>query len=409
MKILFLSNLFPPNQIGGYEILCARVASLFAARGHDVHVLTSCYGKKISYIPGLEIRQGLRLLCGETIYQGFDKSETRWQVICDDNEIVAKNTIASIQPDIIFSWNLYGLSKSFFSALEKSDVPVVCMLTDIWLASMFSPEFVGHYMQNNVYAEGNNQTLHPPTGMQRLNCAAIFGASYMETLYQTAGLEFSSSEVIHNGVELDLCLTRPRMPRLKFVNGKQGPVKLLFAGRLVKIKGVHVAVQALSILKQNYKNKDYNVFLTIVGDDSDLDYIKQLREQIESLGITAEVEFKASIPERALPDLFEDHDIFLFPSLYEPFSLTLIHAMASGIPIIASDVGGNVEIVDNGQTGLLFPSSNALKLAEAINKLALDDNLREQISVSGRKAASHFTLTRMIDRMEDYLSRCAHL
>ena len=56
----------------------------------------------------------------------------------------------------------------------------------------------------------------------------------------------------------------------------------------------------------------------------------------------------------SLPELFEEHDIYVFPSLYEPFSLTLIHALACGIPTAASRVGGNVEIVRDGVSGVLF-------------------------------------------------------
>lgn len=410
MKILFLSNLFPPNQIGGYEVLCSRVANLFAERGHEVHVLTSSYGKKISHMPGLEVTQGLRLLCGETIHKDFEQSEMRRQVICEDNEIVLKNNIKRIRPDVVFSWNLYFLSSSFFFSLEQLGVPVVCMLTDNWLAAMVAPEFVGHYMRNNVYNEGNGQDFNAYSrrykSKYKINCSAIFGAHYMETLYKAAGLEFTGSEVIHNGVDLDVCLARPRISRLNTMGEQRSDIKLLFAGRVVKIKGVHVAIQALDLLKYQYAKQTYRVSLTIVGDNSDTQYMEQLREQIAQLGVEDQVNFLTVVPESKLPDLFDSHDIFLFPSLYEPFSLTLIHAMASGIPVVASDVGGNVEIVKDGQTGLLFSSSDGNKLAEAIHKLALDGDLRERISVAGRQAASHFTLKRMIDKMENHFSRC---
>ena len=72
MRVLFVSNLYPPNVVGGYEELCHEVASRFAARGHEVAVLTSCYGGRTQPIPGQVVHQSLRLIVGRTIYDGFD-------------------------------------------------------------------------------------------------------------------------------------------------------------------------------------------------------------------------------------------------------------------------------------------------------------------------------------------------
>ena len=64
MRVLFVSNLYPPNVVGGYERLCFEVASAFAARGHEVAVLTSGHGGGVAEYPGQTIRQALRLLAG---------------------------------------------------------------------------------------------------------------------------------------------------------------------------------------------------------------------------------------------------------------------------------------------------------------------------------------------------------
>ena len=77
MRVLFVSNLYPPNVVGGYEELCHEVASRFAARGHEVAVLTSCYGGRTQPIPGQVVHQSLRLIVGRTIYDGFDGPPSR--------------------------------------------------------------------------------------------------------------------------------------------------------------------------------------------------------------------------------------------------------------------------------------------------------------------------------------------
>ena len=114
------------------------------------------------------------------------------------------------------------------------------------------------------------------------------------------------------------------------------------------MKGVHTILEALPEIIRGLPKTE--VRLTVLGDCRDRQYVERLEGMIQRLDLGGKVEFLPPIPESDLFGLFQDNDIFLFPSLYEPFSLTLIHAMASGIPTVASDVGGNKEIV--------FPGSN---------------------------------------------------
>jgi glycosyltransferase involved in cell wall biosynthesis len=144
--------------------------------------------------------------------------------------------------------------------------------------------------------------------------------------------------------------------------------------------------------------------LAVVGDATDTDYIHELRSLVLQCGLDEEVSFLPPVPEAALPKLFRDYDIFVFPSLYEPFSLTLIHAMASGIPTVASTTGGNVELVTDEQTGLLFAPGDAARLANSISRLTADGPMRERISTAARAVAKRFTIDSMVARMETYLA-----
>jgi glycosyltransferase involved in cell wall biosynthesis len=124
---------------------------------------------------------------------------------------------------------------------------------------------------------------------------------------------------------------------------------------------------------------------------------------IQGLDLAGVVEFHPAVQESHLFGVFHAHDIFLFPSLYEPFSLTLIHALASGIPVVASDVGGNKEIVFPGRTGLLFSRGDALSLAKAVLDLAGKPTLRQALAVAARKASREFTFQTMVQQVEAYL------
>jgi glycosyltransferase involved in cell wall biosynthesis len=139
------------------------------------------------------------------------------------------------------------------------------------------------------------------------------------------------------------------------------------------------------------------------GDDRDHVYMSRLQARISELGLENKVEFAKPVPEDELFNLFQNYDIYLFPSLYEPFSLTLIHALGAGIPTVASNVGGNAEIVLHMETGLLFPSSNIQKLAEAVIKLSTNGLLRQSISEKARNVAASYTFEKMLDKVEQLL------
>jgi glycosyltransferase involved in cell wall biosynthesis len=218
-------------------------------------------------------------------------------------------------------------------------------------------------------------------------------------LYTEANIGFDSKSVIYHGVNL------PDRPEGDFTNRtrplQDQEIRLLIAGRIVEIKGVHLVIEALPLILRGLS--DVKLKLTLQGDDRDRAYMSRLQARITQLDLGNKVEFAKSVPEDELFKLFQNHDIYLFPSLYEPFSLTLIHALSAGIPTVASNVGGNAEIVLHMQTGLLFPSSNIQKLAEAVIKLSTNGRLRQSISEKARKVAASYTFENMLDKVEQLL------
>ncbi len=435
MRILFLSNLYPPHVVGGYERLCFEVASAMAARGHAVSVLTSDFGARPGEaeadIPGQAVHRDLRLLVGDGIYAPFAGDEAGRAAINAANLGALRRRMAEARPDVVFAWNLFFLDRSVFDALGDSGAHAVLMLTDNWLVAMLEPAFMSGFFREHVFGDAPfPPSAPPPPGpltlgwtwlRRRLGTAhatpgeiaqpsgrlphtAIYGATFVRDLYAAAGIRFARDDVVHNGVPQEARPASAFRDRREPV--EPGVLRLLFAGRLVDLKGAHTAVEAMPILDRMDLG-GRQVRLTIVGDARDAAYADRLRGEIARSSCAARIALRDPVPPDALFALFQSHDVYLFPSLYEPFSLTLIHAMAGGIPVAASRAGGNVEIVRDGETGSLFRKGDAQDLARAVAALAGDGEARQRIAVAARAVAGAFTFDVMIGEIEHVLRTAA--
>ena len=405
MRILVVSNLYPPNAIGGYEVLCSEVGEALAAGGHAVTVLTSCFGGRPAEGRPVVVHQALQLLVSHTIYEPFSGSPALRRAMSGGNLAAFRHALDIAKPDVVFCWNLHGLDLEFLEGVCAAPVPTVVMLTDNWLASMLNPNFVAEYFRRGVYAPAGESlpfAAGRPAVKRSLAATAIFGSEFMRDFHAAAGLRFSSERVIHNGVAL--APGAPLAERLPI--GAAGDVRLLFAGRIVEAKGAHVALEALARLRAE-RPCGLDFSLTLVGDARDADYVARLRRIAEQADCHDRLRLLDTLPQDELPTLFASHDIYLFPSLYEPFSLTLIHALAAGIPTVASRVGGNAEIVVEGETGLLTDRNDSISVAAAVARLCADPTLVRRLIERAPPAAARFSIQRMVGAMEHYLKAVA--
>lgn len=410
MKILFISNLYPPNVVGGYERLCFDVASALAEKGHDVSVLTSSYGRKQEVYPDQVVDRSLKLMADDAdIYKTFNASQNEIDEFSKNNNKLVEQKIISQDPDIVFVWNLFFLNSSIIEAIRRSEKKTVFLLTDNWLISFLNPSFWSDYFTSRVLASpalvqriksgirtffsgGNRKKLF-------LEGKAVFPSIFMRDLYFKAGFSFTDHVIVPHGVNLISRTDEDYADRS--VLKDPGRLKLLFAGRIVQIKGVHTIIQALPGIIESLP--ETRVHLTILGDCSDSGYLERMNKMVSEKGLAETVTFIPPVKECRLFSLFQEHDIYLFPSLYEPFSLTLIHALQSGIPTIASDTGGNREIVSHGKNGILFRTEDCGQLTSMVVKLAKSSELRERISVKARDVGEYYTFDRMVDQIENYL------
>jgi len=203
----------------------------------------------------------------------------------------------------------------------------------------------------------------------------------------------NKSSVIYNCVSDDFINSQRRYSTSHEVSNEGSGEKTIIlsvVGRLRHEKGQGVAIKACSILIK----KGYMVQLDIIGDGPDLFTHKKLTSD---LSLDKHINFLGMMAQDEILTHLNRVDIAVIPSVFEGFGLVAIEAMAASLPVVASNVGGLMEVVKDGKTGLLFESQNADCLAEKIELLINNAETRVSMGVEGRKRVmDKFTFSKYV-------------
>lgn len=176
-------------------------------------------------------------------------------------------------------------------------------------------------------------------------------------------------------------------------NTLKDKINLLYVGRLVPEKGIDTLIDALHKIKHN------NIITNIVGHGPEKEKLIALTEKYE---MGKDIIFYPWSDKKTLNDLYHCADIFIHPARWaEPLGLTVIEAMASGLPVIVPEISGSSWAAGNG--GLIFKNGNYDDLADKIEKLLEDDKLRKDLAEKARDRASQFDYRNSIEKLETIL------
>lgn len=201
-----------------------------------------------------------------------------------------------------------------------------------------------------------------------------------------------SHRVVRIGNGVDPEAFRRLMPseRAKQELGLPAKPLLGFVGRLTREKGVHDVLYAAQALR--HERCDFQ--LLIIGDGEER---QALEQQAQALGIASAVTFTGTRAD--MPLLYSALDVFVLPSYQEGFPMSVLEAMACGVPVIATRVGDVPEIVEQGATGLLVPPGDRSALQAAIAQLLTDAQKRHDLGAAGhRRLCERFTSNAMARR-----------
>jgi len=340
-----------------------------------------------------------------SIFSSFVKNNT-----IDDLQYEALfNGIEGVKPEYIdlctqfnIEWHFVGKKKGLdfgyyrrlTKCIRKSDADIVFLHSAAYIFPAKLGSIFGKRKKRIVVRETQSNQLKTKMEWFWL-AAAMLGATNIVFLSEEYRNEISKKlrwfyrskkiSVIPNGIDLDLY-----KPVKKTLTGKK---TFGMQSRLVPVKDHVTFLEAFSIV---YKNSpDKNCSLKIAGDG---EYRRALADKAAALKLGDTVEFTGMIAERDLPDFLSSLDIYVHASLGETMSTAIMQAMACGLPVIASDVMGINNMIEDGRTGILVPPKDAAALAKAMELLIGDEERRTAMSLSARQyAEKKFSNKRMLD------------
>jgi glycosyltransferase involved in cell wall biosynthesis len=226
-------------------------------------------------------------------------------------------------------------------------------------------------------------------------CVADHSKKYLDA----QKVDLSKLTVIHNGIA-DREIDKSKRSKLRKEWGvKENEILLGVASRLDPVKGLEYLIEALALIQE----KTIRVKLVIIGTGT-LD--QRLKRQVDQLRLKEKVLFTGYRTD--INQCLGAFDIFMLPSLAEYHSIAILEAMRAAKPIIATNVGGNTESVRKHKEALIVPPKDPSSLADAIERLSKDKELREQLGENARlRFLKEFTADIMVKKTAKWLVNCS--
>lgn len=369
--ILLVTNVFPPN-IGGPATFIDHLARHLAGRGHRV-----------------------RVVCSSLEPEEATDRERPFRV----RRVPLRNRVRfEAELRLVLARELAGNPRTLVNGLELATYQVARALRRPYLLKI-----VGDSVWENLRTQGETALSFDEfqgAGVQREKWAFLYrrrdrpiqGASlvitpseFMRRTVISWGMPASQVRTVLNGVGSQSLVAGP-LPR----RGDE-QLRLLFIGRLTNWKGVETLLLACKGLP--------GVEITLLGGGPERAMLSGLARQLGLKGVV----FRGVVPHAESQRELRRSHVLVLTSLYEGLSHTLLEAMAAGVPVVASDCGGNAELVRDGENGLLVPPQEVSRLRSAIETLSADESIRLRLSAGGLTTARDLSFDRAAGEYERLL------
>lgn len=345
MRIAILVGGFPPKWLAGTEISTYNLAKYLAKRGHEVHVITA----HDDDLPDFSEESGFyvhRVAWSKVRIVGILPFWMRMYL-----------QIRRIKPDVVHSQSLlYGIPAMM--AKKNLKIPYA-----VWGRG------------SEIYLPGRPLAMISKSILRNADAILALTEDMKQAMQNLCDKEIF---VVPNGIDLEMF--KPPLESRKGSNAKT----IIFVGRLHPVKGVQYLIEAMNIVHQKMPEAE----LILVGDGKEREHLKSLTGR---LGLKECIEFAGRVPHEKIQDYMGLADVFVLPGLSEGFPVTILEAMACGLPVVATRVGGLPDIIEDSINGYLVEAMDQEQIAEALLKILQDERLRKEISNNNRETAGRYT------------------
>jgi glycosyltransferase involved in cell wall biosynthesis len=408
-RVLICTNAFPPNFIGGAELIAYAQAQAMRSRGAEVVVFAGDPDMaRARYSMREEHYNGLRTI--RVVLHPKDYSAEFISFSHQPVEDHFAKVAGEFSPDVVHFHNVIGLSVGLIHTARRKNIPTVLTVHDHW-GFCFRNTLTrrnGDFCQDTsecakcmaLVGDGGGRQI--PIRLRndfvwlqfRQVDVLISPSRYLAQTYQAAGIGHDRFRVIPNGISVGKFDAHRRDPG-------RGVLRLSFIGYLGSHKGVHLLIDAMTSIPAVVP-----VQLDIFGE-GDQRFV--MEERIRMLGQGDRILLRGKISNEDIPHVLQQTDVLLLPSVWpenQPVSIT--EAMASRIPVIASRVGGVPELVRDGVTGYLFDVGNARQLADRILEFVRQPDLAKEFGEHAYETIRELTIDNQVRKIESAYDELHH-
>lgn len=365
MRICVVTSVkFPPEEgIGNYIY---NMSKEFIRKGHDVTVITrgnfqkthleNYDGIKIYRVPFILLYPFHVHLHGIFVNKLFNSIKNNFDVIHVHSPLPP--LVKSPIPVLL---TIHSPMKSGASVLK---------ITDLFsLATKFQAKYISYPLERKLIKNSSMVTAVSSTVSKNL---------------EDYGLKAEDIKLVYNGVDQDIFFPSGKKPEEKYI---------LYTGRISYGKGL---LELIDCAKEVCEIRD-DVSFVLAGDGP---LLSNLKKKVTDLNLQNRIKFLGQVNRKKIVNLYQNATIFAFPSYYEGLPGSLLEAMACQLPIVATEVPGNIELIEHNKNGIFIPPKNASAISKAILDLLDDPDKRDKLGKNARKTIEDkFTWDAVSDRI----------
>ncbi|HVQ77028.1 MAG TPA: glycogen synthase [Candidatus Binatia bacterium] len=367
MDVLMLTREYPPHVYGGAGVVVDELSRALARRGH---VEVRCFGSQQAERPGLSVRG----------HEPWDRLGASGQRYAPALEALSVNlAMVAIPPraDVVHAHTWYvGIGGVL--ARQLFDIPLVVTLHSLEPLRPWKEAQLGSGYAVSSWAER--------AAVETADRVVAVSARMREDVLAHFAVDPARVAVVGNGVDADVY--RRTAARETLARHRVREPYVLFVGRISEQKGIFTLLAAADGLHENVQV----VLCAAAPDTPEL----EARLRAEAARRPGVVWIPAMLPREEVIELLSHAALFVAPSVYEPFGIMNLEAMACATPVVSTAVGGIPDVVVHGETGLLVPPGDVAALAEAMRALLADSARAAAMGRAGRqRVEAHFSWDRI--------------